>query len=106
MPPTTTEVAAFVAATQSASDGGEAAYQALVDKLLDSPHYGERFCRHWLDVVRFSETHGNEWNYDVPYAWRYRDYVIRAFNDDLPYDRFVKEQIAGGPAGAEVGRSA
>lgn len=95
LPPTTAEVAAFVAATQSASDGGEAAYQALVDRLLDSPHYGERFARHWLDVVRFSETHGSEWNYDVPYAWRYRDYVIRAFNDDLPYDRFVMEQIAG-----------
>jgi hypothetical protein len=95
LPPTAGEVAAFVAATQSASDGGEAAYQALIDRLLDSPHYGERFARHWLDVVRFSETHGNEWNYDVPYAWRYRDYVIRAFQDDLPYDRFVKEQIAG-----------
>lgn len=95
LPPTPDEVAAFVAATRASTDGGEAVYAALIDRLLDSPHFGERFARHWLDVVRFSETHGNEWNYDVPYAWRYRDYVIRAFRDDLPYDRFVKEQIAG-----------
>ena len=62
---------------------------------IDSPAFGERFARHWLDVVRFTETHGNEWNYDVPYAWRYRDYVIRALNDDVPYDQFVREHIAG-----------
>lgn len=95
LPPTPTEVNDFVEATRLSTDGGEAAYTALIDTLLGSPHYGERFARHWLDVVRFSETHGNEWNYDVPYAWRYRDYVIRAFRDDLPYNRFVKEQIAG-----------
>lgn len=92
LPPTPTETAAFLAAYQVDPSG---AYAAVVDRLLASPHYGERFARHWLDVVRYSETHGNEWNYDVPYAWRYRDYVIRAFRDDLPYDRFVKEQLAG-----------
>ncbi len=67
----------------------------LVDALLASPHFGERWARHWLDVVRFSETHGNEWNYEVHYAWRYRDYLIRAFNEDVPYDQFVREHIAG-----------
>lgn len=73
----------------------EGAYAGVVEELLASPAYGERFARHWLDVVRFSETHGNEWNYDVPSAWRYRDWCVRAFNDDLPYDQFVREQIAG-----------
>lgn len=92
LPPTPKEVEEFVAASQQDRDQ---AYQALVDRLLDSPQFGERFARHWLDVVRYTETHGNEWNYDVPYAWRYRDYVIRAFNQDLPYNQFVREQIAG-----------
>ena len=71
------------------------AYEKLVDRLLASPHFGERWARHWLDVVRFTETHGNEWNYEVHHAWRYRDYLIRAFNDDVPYDQFVREHIAG-----------
>ena len=92
LPPTAEEAAAFEEAYRHDPAG---AYAALVDRLLASPRYGERFARHWLDVVRFSETHGNEWNYDVPFAWRYRDYVIRAFNDDLPYDQFVREHIAG-----------
>ena len=92
LPPTPEEAAAFEEAARRDHAG---AYEALVDRLLASPRFGERFARHWLDVVRFSETHGNEWNYDVPYAWRYRDYVIRAFNDDLPYDQFVREHIAG-----------
>ena len=74
---------------------GEASYEALVDALLDSPHFGERWARHWMDVVRFTETHGNEWNYEVHHAWRYRDYLIRAFNADVPYDQFVREHIAG-----------
>lgn len=69
--------------------------EPYVDSLLGSPHFGERWARHWLDVVRFSETHGNEWNYEVHHAWRYRDYLIRAFNANLPYDRFVREHIAG-----------
>jgi hypothetical protein len=67
----------------------------LVDDLLNSPHFGERWARHWMDVVRFTETHGNEWNYEVHHAWRYRDYLIRAFNADVPYDQFVREHIAG-----------
>lgn len=92
LPPTPAEVDAFVAASQT---DPAAAYASLVDRLLASPQFGECFARHWLDVVRFTETYGNEWNYDVAYAWRYRDYVIRAFNDDLPYDQFVREQIAG-----------
>ena len=71
------------------------ATERLVDSLLASPHFGERWARHWLDVVRFSETHGNEWNYEVHHAWRYRDYLIRAFNDDVPYDQFIREHIAG-----------
>lgn len=70
-------------------------YQQLVDELLSSPHFGERWARHWMDVVRFSETHGNEWNYEVHHAWRYRDYLIRAFNADVPFDQFVREHIAG-----------
>ncbi len=90
--PTDEEAAAF---EEAARRGQVGAYEALVDRLLASPRFGERFARHWLDVVRFSETHGNEWNYDVPYAWRYRDYVIRAFNEDVPYDQFVREHIAG-----------
>ncbi len=70
-------------------------YAAWVDRCLDSPHFAERWTRHWLDVVRFTETLGNEWNYDAAYAWRYRDYVIRAFHQDLPFDQFVREHIAG-----------
>ena len=89
LPPTEAEVDAFV------RDDSHGAYEALVDRLLASPHFGERWARHWLDVVRFSETHGNEWNYEVHHAWRYRDYAIRAFNGDVPYDQFVREQIAG-----------
>ncbi len=92
LPPKPEEVDAFVSAAKHAPDG---AYAALVDRLMASPHFGERFARHWLDVVRFTETHGNEWNYDAAYAWRYRDYVIRAFNEDLPFDQFAREHIAG-----------
>ncbi len=69
--------------------------ERLVDALLDSPHFGERWARHWMDVVRFTETHGNEWNYEVHHAWRYRDYLIRAFNADIPFDQFIREHIAG-----------
>jgi len=101
LPPTVEDVTAFVAASQTDRN---AAYEKLVDRLLVSPYFGERFARHWMDVVRFTETHGNEWNYDVPYAWRYRDYLIRAFNDDVPYDRFVREHVAGDLL-AEIRRS-
>lgn len=92
LPPAPPDVEEFVAAWRADAKGAVA---NMVDRLMASPHFGERFARHWLDVVRFTETHGNEWNYDVPYAWRYRDYIIRAFNDDVPYDQFLREHIAG-----------
>ena len=93
LPPSPEEVDAFVAAYRPASLSG--AYEALVDRLLASPRYGERWARHWLDVVHFGETHGYDKDQPRPNAWPYRDYVIRAFNEDRPYARFVEEQIAG-----------
>ena len=98
LPPTIDEVEQFVLACQNGNPAEPlpaAAVEQLVDSLLQSPHFGEQWARHWMDVVRFSETHGNEWNYEVHHAWRYRDYLIRAFNDDVPYDQFVREHIAG-----------
>ena len=95
LPPTPEEADAFV------RDLRPDAYERLVDRLLDSPHFGERWARHWLDVVRFAETHGFEMNNPRPNAWPYRDYVIRAFNDDKPYDQFVREQLAGDVLGAD-----
>jgi hypothetical protein len=89
LPPTPEEVDAFVA------DPAEDAYDRLVDRLLDSPQYGEKWGRHWLDLVRFAETHGYERDNPKPFAWRYRDYVIDAFNSDKPYDQFLREQFAG-----------
>ncbi len=89
LPPTREEIAAFLL------DESEGAHEKVVDRLLRSPHYGERWARHWLDLVRFAETNGHEFDNTKQDAWQYRDYVIRAFNEDLPYDRFVKEQIAG-----------
>src|SRR5262249_18767214 len=71
------------------------AYEKLVERLLASPHYGERWGRHWLDLARWAESDGYLSNYPRPYAWRYRDYVVRSFNADKPYDRFVREQLAG-----------
>ena len=71
------------------------AYERLVDRLLDSPRFGEHWARHWLDLVRYGETRGYEWNYEIVGAWRYRDYLIRAFNADVPYDQLVREHIAG-----------
>ena len=71
------------------------AYEKVVDRLLASPHYGERWAAKWLDVVRYADTNGFELDQERPHAWRYRDYVIQSFNADKPYDRFVKEQIAG-----------
>ena len=67
----------------------------LIDHLLKSPQFGERWGRHWLDVARFGESTGKERNVPYPYAWRYRDYVIDSFNEDKPYDRFIREQVAG-----------
>jgi hypothetical protein len=97
LPPTTEQMAEFLRDYEGSSAVGTAnpAIERLVDRLLASPHYGERFARHWMDVVRFSETHGNEWNYEVHHAWRYRDYLIRALNDDVPYDQLLREHIAG-----------
>jgi hypothetical protein len=89
LPPTPAEVSAFVA------DRSRDAYAKVVERLLNSPHYGERWGQHWLDVVRFAETDGFEYDTHRPDAWRYRDYVIRAFNNDKPYDRFLAEQLAG-----------
>jgi len=89
LPPTPAETAAYLA------DNSPNAWEHLIDKLLASPHYGERWGRHWLDVARYADSNGFEHDYDRPNAWRYRDYVIRAFNQDTPYDRFLAEQIAG-----------
>ncbi|MFN9827796.1 MAG: DUF1549 domain-containing protein, partial [Planctomyces sp.] len=71
------------------------AVETTADELLARPQYGERWGRHWLDVVRFAESTGKEVDVSAPNAWRYRDYVIDAFNEDKPYDRFVREQLAG-----------
>ena len=89
LPPTPEEINAFL------TDRSPKAFETVVERLLASPHYGERWGRHWLDLVRFAETNGHEYDNDKLDAWRYRDYVIRALNDDIPYDRFVKEHIAG-----------
>ena len=89
LPPEPSEVEAFV------NDTNPKAWERLIDKLLESPHYGERWGRHWLDLVRFADSGGFERDYDWLNAWRYRDYVIQAFNDDKPYDRFIREQLAG-----------
>jgi hypothetical protein len=87
--PTPAETAAF------ADDRSPDRWERLIDRLLDSPHYGERWGRHWLDVARYADSNGFEHDFDRPNAWRYRDYVIRAFNEDKPYDVFLKEQLAG-----------
>ena len=89
LPPSPAEIDAFV------RDPSTDAYDKLVDRLLASPHYGERWGRHWLDLARFAESDGFEHDAVRHHAWRYRDYVIRSFNADKPYDRFVREQIAG-----------
>jgi hypothetical protein len=113
LPPTPEEVEAFVRNCSPAHPptlppagapaGGQVgrweservAYERLVDRLLASPHYGERWARHWLDVVHYGDTHGYDKDKPRPHAWPYRDYVIRAFNEDKPYARFVQEQVAG-----------
>jgi hypothetical protein len=89
LPPTPAEVEAFV------NDAAPDAFARVVDRLLASPRYGERWGRHWLDVVRYADTCGNASDYPVPQAFRYRNYVLQAFNDDLPFDQFVREQLAG-----------
>jgi uncharacterized protein DUF1553/uncharacterized protein DUF1549/cytochrome c len=89
LPPTPAEIDAFV------SDRRLDAYERLIDRLLASPHYGERWARHWLDLARYAESEGFKSDEKRPDAWRFRDYVIDAFNQDKPYDRFIQEQIAG-----------
>ena len=89
LPPTPDEVEAFV------KDDSAEAYEKLVDRLLASPHYGERWGRHWLDVARYADSNGLDENVAHGNAWRYRDYVVARLNDDVPFDRFVLEQIAG-----------
>ncbi len=89
LPPTPEEVTAFL------RDDSPRAFQKLIDRLLGSPHHGERWARHWLDVARYAESGGFKLDLTRPNAWRYRDYVIRALNQDKPYDEFIREQIAG-----------
>ncbi len=89
LPPAPEAVDAFV------DDPSEQAYRQVVDQLLDSPQYGERWAQHWLDVVRYAETEGFEYDRTLPDVWRYRDYVISSFNEDKPYHRFLTEQLAG-----------
>lgn len=100
LPPTPAEMEAFLA------DTSPQAFEKVVDRLLDSPRYGERWGRHWLDVVRYADTCGNASDYPVPQAHRYRDWVIRAFNQNMPYDQFLREQIAGDllPGGTDAER--
>jgi hypothetical protein len=106
LPPTPAETQAFLA------DDSPGAFAAVVDRLLSSPRYGERWGRHWLDLVRYADTAGETADFPVPHAWRYRNYVIQAFNHDKPYDHFLFEQIAGDiladrlPADAPVDRFA
>lgn len=96
LPPTPEQVERFLVAYQ---EDEESAYSNLVDELLDSPHFGERWAQHWLDVIRWAETNGSESNLYRKNAWVFRDYVVRSFNEDKPYDQFVREQIAGDTLG-------
>ena len=89
LPPSLQEIDDFL------NDTSPAARERVVERLLASPQYGERWARHWLDIARWAESEGYESNHLRPYAWRYRDYVVRAFNSDMPFDRFIREQLAG-----------
>src|SRR5207237_10464479 len=89
LPPTESEIRDFLA------DTSPQAFPRVVDRLLNSPRYGERWGRHWMDVARYADSTGADEDHRYPYAWRYRDYVIESFNRDVPYDRFVREQVAG-----------
>jgi hypothetical protein len=89
LPPSVKEIASFVA------DDSSDAYERLVDRLLASHRFGERWARHWMDCLRYSEGHGGQGDPQIPYAWRYRDYLIRALNRDVPYDRLIEEHVAG-----------
>ncbi|MDE2732094.1 MAG: PSD1 and planctomycete cytochrome C domain-containing protein [Bacteroidota bacterium] len=89
LPPTPEQVDAFL------EDGSAEAYEKVLDQLLASPHFGERWARHWMDLVRYAEAKGHEFDFTIHGAWQYRDYLIRAFNADVPYDDFVTEHLAG-----------
>ncbi len=104
LPPTPERVAAFVkeCRTGASVEISDSSLGKLVDEYLASPRYGEHWAQHWLDVVRYADTHGFEVNTERPNAWPYRDYVIRAFNDDTPYDRFIHEQIVGDALGQDA----
>ena len=96
LPPTPDQMSRFL------SDTRDTAYEEVVDELLKSPRYGERWAQHWLDVVRYADTHGFEVNTERPHAWPYRDYVIRSFNNDTAYDQFIREQIVGDAMGQDA----
>jgi len=89
LPPTPLEADLFV------RDEAPGAYERLVDRLLASPQFGEHWARHWMDVMRFAETFGNDWNYEIKGSWLYRDYLIRALNNDVPYNQLIREHLAG-----------
>ena len=89
LPPTLPEIENFLL------DNSKNSYQTVVDRLLESPHYGEKWARHWMDLVRYAETCGHEFDYPLEHPHEYRDYLIRAFNQDLPYNQFLEEHIAG-----------
>ncbi len=89
LPPTPAELQAFTA------DNSPTAFERVVDRLLNSPRFGERWARHWMDLMRYSESHGSQGDPELPNAFQYRDYLIRAFNDDVPYDQLVREHLAG-----------
>src|SRR6185436_13615544 len=93
LPPTPAEMNSFLA------DRSPGAYSKVVERLLASPNYGERWGQHWLDVVRFAETDGYEFDSVRKEAWRYRDWAVQALNADLPYDEFVRQQVAGDEQG-------
>ncbi|MBI2806805.1 MAG: PSD1 domain-containing protein [Planctomycetes bacterium] len=95
LPPPRSEVEEFVKACEGANARPQAAYEKVVERLLASPRFGERWARHWLDLVRYAESRGHEFDYTIPNAHHYRDYVIRAFNGDVPYNQFVTEHLAG-----------
>lgn len=92
LPPSASEVVEFKAAWEQDAD---AAYVKVVDSLLESPHFGERFARHWMDVIRYTDTYGYEWDIQAKGSWEFRDYLIRAFNQDVGFDQLIKEQVAG-----------
>ncbi|HBM78950.1 MAG TPA: hypothetical protein DD438_12645, partial [Verrucomicrobiales bacterium] len=89
LPPAPAEVEAFL------NDQSSDSWAKVIDHLLASPHYGERWGRHWLDLARYGDSNGGDENHAYPFAWRYRNWVINAFNRDLPYDQFVREQLSG-----------